>query len=87
MMTLIITMLLYVFGLNPTTGMLNTSPRTPTTNNAAGNIMYYDSQNHPYVIIPKPTTNGTSLANSSPSLSNNPPTYNAWNSSNPALKF
>ena len=104
MMTLIISMLLYVFGLNATTGMLNTSPRIITTNNnslcksdAAGNIMiynpYYDAQKHPvyysnpYVIIPKPATNGTSLANSSPSLSNIPPTYNAWNSSNPSFKF
>ena len=101
MMTLIISMLLYVFGLNASTGMLNTNART--TNNPlckaddAGNIMiynpYYDAQkhpayyNHPYVIVPKPATTGTARANSSPSLSNIPPTYNAWSSSNPEFKF
>jgi hypothetical protein len=96
MMTLIISMLLYVFGLNATTGMLNTSS---TLNNnkmykldAAGNIMiydpYYDSQNNPvyynkpYVIIPKPT-----IIPSNKGLSNIPPTYNAWSSSNPSYKF
>lgn len=99
MMTLIISMLLYVFGLNTTTGMLNTSTRS--NNNplckadATGNIMiydpYYDSQNHPvyysnpYVIIPKPMS--AQRVNSTPPLSNNPPTYNAWSSSNPAFKF
>lgn len=98
MMTLIISMLLYVFGLNATTGLLNTSNSNSLTNNAlckadaAGNIMiynpYYDAQKHPvyynnpYVIIPKPAT--TVAANSSPNF---PPTYNAWSSSNPAFKF
>ena len=98
MMTLIISMLLYVFGLNATTGLLNTSNSNSLTNNAlckadaAGNIMiynpYYDAQKHPvyynnpYVIIPKPAT--TATANSSPNF---PPTYNAWSSSNPAFKF
>lgn len=82
MMTLIISMLLYVFGLNATTGMLNTTPRRST-----GNIMHYDAQNHPYVIIPKPVTNDNSLANSRPRLSNIPPTYNTWHSSNPEFKF
>ena len=98
MMTLIISMLLYIFGLNATTGMLNT---TSTLNNdkmykvdAVGNIMiydpYYDSQNNPvyynkpYVIIPKPMIMPTSSSNQ---LSNIPPTYNAWSSSNPAYKF
>jgi hypothetical protein len=78
--------------------MLNT---TSTLNNdkrykvdAAGNIMiydpYYDSQNNPvyynnpYVIIPKPMIMPTSSSNQ---LSNIPPTYNAWSSSNPAYKF
>lgn len=99
MMTLIISMLLYVFGLNATTGMLNTS--NSLANNplckadAAGNIMiydpYYDAQKHPvyysnpYVIIPKPAT--TATASATPSLSTIPPTYNAWSSSNPAYKF
>ena len=97
MMTLIISMLLYIFGLNATTGMLNT---TSTLNNdkrykvdAVGNIMiydpYYDSQNNPvyynkpYVIIPKPMIIPSALSNK---LSNIPPTYNAWSSSNPAYK-
>jgi len=99
MMTLIISMLLYVFGLNATTGMLNTS--SSLTNNtlckadAAGNIMiydpYYNAQNNPvyynnpYVIIPKPIIIPSSASNKG--LSNIPPTYNAWSSSNPAFKF
>ena len=92
MMTLIISMLLYVFGLNTTTGMLNTKPNTENMYklDAAGNIMIYDSQNHPvyynkpYIIIPKPIIT-TSASNNL--LSNIPPTYNAWSSSNPAYKF
>ena len=101
MMTLIISMLLYIFGLNATTGMLNTTRKSTDEKNykvdAAGNIMiydpYYDSQNHPvyynnpYLIIPKPFIPTPSMPPSiTPSLSNNPPTYNAWSSSNPAFK-
>ena len=93
MMTLIISMLLYIFGLNATTGMLNTRPNAENVYkvDAAGNIMiydpYYDSQNNPvyynkpYVIIPKPISSTNKV------LSNVPPTYNAWSSSNPAFKF
>ena len=100
MMTLIISMLLYVFGLNASTGLLNTSTSSSLTNNAlckadaVGNIMiynpYYDAQkrpvyySNPYVIIPKPATTATTTATN---LSNIPPTYNAWSSSNPAFKF
>ena len=101
MMTLIISMLLYIFGLNATTGMLNTTRKSTDEKNykvdAAGNIMiydpYYDSQNHPvyynnpYLIIPKPFIPTPSMPPSiTPSLSNNPPTYNAWSSSNPAFR-
>ena len=99
MMTLIISMLLYIFGLNATTGMLNTTSRLNNDKmykvDAAGNIMifdpYYDSQNNPvyynnpYVIIPKPRIIPSSVSNNV--LSNIPPTYNAWSSSSPAYKF
>jgi hypothetical protein len=76
--------------------MLNTKPNTENMYklDAAGNIMiydpYYDSHNHPvyynkpYIIIPKPIIT-TSASNNL--LSNIPPTYNAWSSSNPAYKF
>jgi hypothetical protein len=95
MMTLIISMLLYIFGLNATTGMLNTRPTAENMYkvDAAGNIMiydpYYDAHNNPvyynkpYVIIPKPII----VTATNKALSNIPPTYNAWSSSNPAFKF
>lgn len=89
MMTLIISMLLYIFGLNATSGTLNTVNNNKSYKlDSAGNIMiydpYYDSKNHPvyyntpYIIIPKPM--------SKPNTSTLPPTYNAWTSSSPAYK-
>ena len=94
MMTLITTMLLYIFGLNATKGTLNTTNDSKLYKlDAQGNIMiydpYYDSKNrpvyytNPYIIIPKPMTTQPS----NPALSNNSPTYNAWTSSDPAYKF
>ena len=92
MMTLIISMLLYIFGLNASTGTLNTFCKNPQQSDNKlykldnlGNIMiydpYYNSQTHPvyynnpYIIIPKPRV-----------VSNNSPTYNVHNSSDPAYK-
>ena len=80
MMTLITTMLLYIFGLNATKGTLNTTNDAKLYKlDAQGNIMiydpYYDSKNrpvyytNPYIIIPKPMTTQPS----NPALSNNSP--------------
>ena len=90
MMTLIISMLLYIFGLNAATGTLNVGgayggdKKCIEKLDAAGNMMiydpYYDSQhrpvyyNNPYIIIPKPI------------IPNPPPTFNSWSSSDPAYR-
>ena len=71
LMTVIVSMLLYIFGLNASTGTLNyTCQGTPNSENttsidASGNIIIYDPYydpltnpvyfNSPNIIIPKPT--------------------------------
>jgi len=67
-MSVIVTMLLYIFGLNPETGSINTS--CPNNNNvktdSQGNIIIYDPYYNatknpvyyesPNIIVPKPPT-------------------------------
>ena len=70
LMTVIVSMLLYIFGLNATTGSLNYTCQGASTNNvnidASGNIIIYDPYydplknpvyfNSPNIIVPKPPT-------------------------------
>jgi len=92
MMTLIISMLLYIFGLNAATGTLNTGitsgKKAATTCaeklDAAGNMMiynpYYDSQHHPVYY------NNPYIIIPKPIIPSPPPTFNSWSSSDPAYK-
>ncbi len=79
LMTVIVTMLLYVFGLDPATGTLNINNTTKPTNvttDSQGNIIvydpYYDAYNKPVyyktpnIIVPKPPTNPTNPSNPMP---------------------
>ena len=75
LMTVIVSMLLYIFGLNATTGTLNYTCQgtkkcaNNTTIDASGNIVIYDPYydpiknpvyyNSPNIIVPKPPTEAT----------------------------
>jgi hypothetical protein len=67
LMSVIVTMILYIFGLNPTTGQINYNCPNDTTNvhtDSRGNIIiydpYYDAKKNPVyyqspnIIVPKP---------------------------------
>ena len=90
MMTVIVSMLLYIFGLNTTTGKLNyncTNSLKNVTTDALGNIIIYDPEYNasqkpvyyqsPNIIIPNPANND--IKNTM--VVTQPP--NIWNSSSP----
>jgi hypothetical protein len=67
LMTVIVTFLLYFFGLNASTGMINQPAKNNTRVDSSGNIIIYDPQYNPAVnpvyyqspniIVPNPTAN------------------------------
>ena len=88
LMTVTVTMLLYIFGLNASTGKSNTN----TTTDSSGNIIvynpYYNASinpvyyNSPNIIIPKPpttppppTTTTTTLTHSVVPITTSDPSY------------
>ena len=66
-MTVIVTFLLYYFGLNASTGMINQPAKNNTKIDGSGNIIIYDPEYNPAVnpvyyqspniIVPNPTAN------------------------------
>jgi hypothetical protein len=99
LMTVIVSIILYIFGLNATTGTINyNSPYTST--DASGNILVYDPSYNPVtkpvyytwpnVVIPNPSLNNPNLVpqNNLTAQTNNqqPPQGPAMTSSSPAYQ-
>jgi hypothetical protein len=94
LMTVIVSMLLYIFGLNASTGTLNTCKTCPknTSLDSQGNIIIYDPYynpstnpvyySSPNIIVPKPPTTKTTTTNTSAIIIKGPPK----NSSDPSYQ-
>jgi len=94
-MTLIVSLLLYFFGLNETTGTFNyTCKNNKVSTDDYGNIIiYYPNYSlmnqihyqYPYIVIPNDTSNEISVVTMNSSVNNNS-LLNYWLSSSPAYK-
>ena len=97
LMTVIVSILLYTFGLNATTGKLNYSNGNKgITKDASGNIIIYDPYynpfvnptyyNYPNIIVPSPPTNPPSKRILNKLSSQPQPQYYGASSSSPAYQ-
>lgn len=95
LMSVIVSIILYVFGFNTSTGTINYG-NTNVSTDASGNIIIYDPDynpttnpvyyNQPNIVVPNPTTPvpNTNVVISNQPLQLTPPSY--WYSSDPAYQ-
>ena len=93
LMTVIVSTLLYIFGLDASTGKINYKYKNSNTNTVdnLGNIIIYDPEynpkthpvyyKYPNIIVPNPTLNDNKT-----SVQQNQVLYNDWSSSSPAYQ-